>query len=83
MESIGLWYQIIAPFNNSKGPCQLKKVWPIPENITGIVLKHKIRLIHNLSSFDLRNSCEEQKIQKNGIQLKSPIQEEFLSSTSL
>ena len=67
MASIGLWYQIIIPSKNSKGPCQLKKVWPIPENITGIVLIHKIRLVHCLSSFVLRNSCEEQKIQKNGI----------------
>ena len=38
----------------------------MPENITGIVLKHKIRLVHFLSSFDLRNSCEEQKIQNKG-----------------
>ena len=80
---MGLWYQIIIPLNNSKGPCQLKKVWPMPEKITGIVLKHKIRLVDFLASFVLRKSCEEQKIQKNGIQLKIPIQDEFKLSYSL
>ena len=32
---MGLWYQIIKPFNVSAGLFQLKKIWPITEIITG------------------------------------------------